>query len=302
MKLQLRLFFKATASIFVACISGCAPSVKDRDPGATYFMIPWPNAAHEIIIQNVKVNTMTKISRIDGKAARFLIAPSDHKKRLKGFAPKARYSVTADKVVIPTDLQTTQLFTLYAHMEKLAAFDKKAGSYSLLSWPRTIGVAANVPIVRANNAVYSGALDAILFVPYTRNNTAMYLNPGIIAHEHFHAIFTSAFINPLKLANKFPDEEETAHSTDSFADVFEIPSLKRNGRGKPVDPYELYHITLYRGMNEGLADVWAWFYTNDPNFLAKSLPEALQSSSLAAKPVRVMVQTTIYIRLFGVEL
>ncbi|HWU43434.1 MAG TPA: hypothetical protein VN132_08350, partial [Bdellovibrio sp.] len=54
-----------------------------------------------------------------------------------------------------------------------------------------------------------------------------------------------------------------------------------------------YHVTLFRGINEGLADFWAWMYTGDGNFIASSLPGEGARRSLDAGELKSLSTTAM---------
>ena len=77
----------------------------------------------------------------------------------------------------------------------------------------------------------------MFFVPYAEEQLPIPMNGGIIAHEHFHSYFSYGV-------------------------------LKKLGSQK-IDPLQDY---LLKSLNEGIADMWGWIYTGDPDFISMSLP------------------------------
>jgi hypothetical protein len=108
----------------------------------------------------------------------------------------------------------------------------------------------------------------------------MSLNAGIMAHEHFHAIFNSA------ISHAFSGEAPVSgcHNAILTGDISDFMP-----RGKQaVHAYRNWNEFLLQALNEGLADVWGWLYSKDPNFISHSVPavEAFRNlKTLATGPV-----------------
>jgi hypothetical protein len=103
--------------------------------------------------------------------------------------------------MVPADFVTMQSVVVIAHQERLLDLDQKVGVADLLSLPLKVGVSVdlNVPNsdLKKNNALYVGQYDALLIVPYTNTGLPISINAGVLAHEHFHAVFQRLLINPL---------------------------------------------------------------------------------------------------------
>ena len=116
--------------------------------------------------------------------------------------------------------------------------------------------------MKYDNAFYNSAVDTLFFVPYKDTALPIPLNPGVIAHEHFHSYFSYQVLNPL-VSEKV------------------IPRLGSSGNYKTQKGTEdLYSLFVLKAINESLADVWGWIYSNDPDFVALSLPKAQNSRNL----------------------
>ena len=107
------------------------------------------------------------------------------------------------------------------------------------------------------------------FLRYNLNDLPISVNGGIIAHEYFHSIFYKIVYETMKktnlpVAQKIRDE--TLHQDVAVTDN--------------VTTQDLFNETYLRGLNEGLADFWAWVYTTDSDFLKWSLPSYSKSRVL----------------------
>lgn len=246
-------------------LGGCSWSKKEaKNDGSLRVQIPFVTNG-EYGLRVVELLTLKNLPQLQGLAANFLIDPDSASGRLKGRLPSIRYIRDTEGVIVPTDDLSLQLLTVYAHFEKLKSLDDQSGVGENLHWPQTVAVNAqfnsNDGMVE-NNALYSGQYDALLFVPYTQSSLPLMANGGVIGHEHFHAIFQKMLIGPLK--SKYPENNRpTVHERLSGADGIVEDSALR----------DKYHAVLMRGINEGLADVWAWVYTGDTVFVGRSLPQ-----------------------------
>lgn len=160
--------------------------------------------------------------------------------------------------------------------------------------------------IDTDNARYSGELDAFLFVPYSRDDLPLMANQGVISHEHFHSIFQRLVVEPITLAEKQKAQAQQGlvsktaslsevsywfpHELSSLLQIFSlrqdpvavkpvavsrermtIASAPASSGSDGAEARAFYHQVLMRGVNEGLADTWAWINTGDPRFVERSL-------------------------------
>jgi len=155
--------------------------------------VPWPNkVTGEYKIRDVKVSGLKNLSPIQGQHADFKLAPDVKDNHLKGSDVKVK-AERKDSVIIPTDELSSEVLTIYAHLQRLRELDRRLGYGQKLQWPRNVGVRVQAKqksgAVNRNNAFYFSGADALLLVPYTRKSVPVSLNAGILAHEHFHPHF-----------------------------------------------------------------------------------------------------------------
>lgn len=221
----------------------------------------------------VEITTLENLLTLRGAAAQFFFSPGIQGNQLYGIEPRARTMRTSDGTVVATDALSLQMLSLYSNLEMLMKLDEKVGIKNLNTWPRSVAVNARLADARGqsrDNALYSGQIDAFLFVPYTKSDLPLSMNAGVIGHEHFHSFFYKLVLKPLggvfsqaSNADAHPDHElaEFAANIDRF----------KTDRGQSLSEREMYHVTLLRGMNEGLADVWGYLYSGDTRFVSRSL-------------------------------
>lgn len=260
-KLDSVKFIRAIPTYFILFFQiflvGCTPTDPDDTSKSEIFVqVPvFKKTQYELDV--VPLKTLTDIRHLDGQSAKFQTessvvpnpspAQGEPKNQLHGQDPQIRYFRRADGVYIPTDFLSLQLFSLYASFEKLKLVDESLGLGSLLKWPRKVVVQANVVSgleSMENTALYSGEFDAYVFVPYTENNMPLMVNQGVVAHEHFHALFQKLFLEPKQkaLAEKVKTQSE-----------------------------KLLQSALIRAVNEGLADLWSYLLIGDPSFVGRSI-------------------------------
>lgn len=170
-----------------------------------------------------------------------------------------------DGSFVPMDVTTSQAFALGYFFKKIYQADQAAGWVASIPWPRRVFL--NVPVVQSegNNARYVAPWDAYIIEPYRLKSWPLSHNLGVLAHEHFHAIFFHQAISRL------PEPWQSwALKTPSGP---EAPSK---------------HIETHYGLrvwNEALADFWAILVSQRRSFVVDSLPQLPQRDYQQVKPV-----------------
>lgn len=259
-----------------------------RVSGSAKVRIPWKNAQGGVSLQVVELKGIHDLQEMKGDFARFAYAPRLKDGGIDGVAPKGQFARTTSGIYVPLDSTSQQMATIYAHMQALRDLDRQAGVGDLLKWPRSIGIATRI---RGNdgrlwtdNAFYDGATDSILMVSNRKGRWPLSLNPGVIAHEHFHALFYAQVLGPL-LNEKVLNHtiSGSAHAEEEVLNHFRIAQSgeglvgteksSREPRGRDLElDQKAYRSALVKMINEGLADVWGWIYSGQPDFIEKSFP------------------------------
>lgn len=267
---------------------GCSAERKeDNIHGPTRVQLPFAvDGKYGLYV--LELQSLKNLENLEGSAARFLMDPGVMNNRLHGLAPTIRYMRNTNGVVIPKDDLSLQLLTVYAHIERLQQLDQATGAGGVLSYPRTVAVNAEYRSDEGhleNNALYAGQYDALLFVPYTQSALPIMANGGIIGHEHFHALFHKMVIQPLGKA--FPDYQGSGtDSKPGRAGLTAVGDVQRiDGEAATAEENRRrYHSLVFRGLNEGLADVWGWVYSGDTQFVGQSLPQEKITRDLNSPP------------------
>lgn len=243
--------------------------------------IPFTSEGGAYSLQAVSLSGVKSLYEFSGQYVTFFMSPSVANNKIYGHQPKTRFLKSGD-VYVPEDVLSQQLAVIYAHFQRLAALDVELGAEGVNTWPRDVGVAVRYKNEQnkyeSNNAFYDGGTDSMLVVPYTQENLPIAVNAGILAHEHFHSLY-------YKLVEKQVFKTSAAlHGQEVRVKVLNIVD-KNFEISKPLpednDSFTTeYHALFSRGINEGLADFWAWIYTGDPDFLLRSLPSEKDYRSL----------------------
>ncbi|HRO66603.1 MAG TPA: hypothetical protein PL182_03455, partial [Pseudobdellovibrionaceae bacterium] len=242
--------------------------------GSVSVRIPWKDAQGGVSLQAVTLTGLENLQEMKGAYAQFVYAPKILADGIEGANPRARFVKTPSGLYVPSDEISQQMAVIYAHMEHLAKLDEVAGVKSVLSWPRKIGISARIRgrdgQLWTDNSFYDGASDAILMVPNRNGKWPLATNPGVIAHEHFHALFFHLVQGPLLEENVLSRTlRASAHDEEGILETFaeKAPSEKTRvtprGSDLAVDNRR-YNTAVIKMINEGLADVWGWIYSGQP--------------------------------------
>lgn len=312
------LFIGAVAAGLIAGPVACSEKPETaKVSGTARVRIPWLTE-HGYALQDVELRGLDHLDEVSGTYARFYYGPKLTESGLDGPLAKARFVRGTDGVFRPSDVFSQDLAVMYAHIQGLADLDLEIGADRVLSYPRYVAVATRLRDegkLFTNNSFYDGDRDAILMVPYTSGRLPLAQNAGVLAHEYFHGLFHRLVMSALIEKGCVPKRFRiSAHGEDSLIAQFGgarpdrddgVP-LKSRQQGSPDDKdlplsdrQGLYNSLLQKSLNEGLADVWAWVYSGDPDFLGLSLPQekdarTLRSSAVRTKDFKVGTRTELF--------
>lgn len=238
--------------------------------------------------ETLTLSTLQDLIEIRGEAARFLFSPRMDKGELVGVAPRARVLKNKDGVFVPMDALSAQMLAIYASLEKLMKLDADLGVKNVNRWPRVVAMNTKISdsenVQNQNNALYSGSLDAMLFVPYVRDDLPLAVNAAVIGHEHFHSLFYKMVLQ--KLGGSFAKGSGNLHDSRVFFDAVGVSESVGQELELSFDDPTTFHVMLMRAYNEGLADVWGWILTGDVDFVKRSLKfEKVRNLDLDVQPV-----------------
>ena len=290
--LIISVFLLVTGGVFNAA---CTPFPKTQD--GRWVQVLWPTEEGAYEVQRVRVESFHAPQRLQGDLARFVVEPSDGPNGLTGDPSVGRFVERKDGTLVPTDYVSHIASAIYAHMERLRQLDIETGvdDSAGFIWPITVGLKVNVMGGLQNNAVYDGALNALMIVPYTESDLPITFNAGVLAHEHFHAIFQSAVLN--RIGTGWQDSSAhicgfgvTANALKVTKEVSPPETVEKLARDVSKGEYNRF---VLRAMNEGLADFWGWLYSRDPQFVSRSLPSYTKWRDLSGTNVPLVSREVI---------
>jgi hypothetical protein len=173
-------------------------------------------------------------------------------------------------------------------------FESRIGTLDMLSWPRKVGLDIHVNSsdgMSHNNAHYFGQGDAIAVLPYNMKGLPLGLNPGVLAHEHFHGHFQRHVI-AVTNAQLMPTFDPEALFYSAFNMAGAKPTVEDVDRGDLRTPRGLNAFVL-RAWNEGLADVYGSIYSKNPQFFNASIPALKEARALDA-PLAMFMSAAIF--------
>lgn len=262
----------------VLLIVSCQPKSPLSDiNGNVNVLIPKPiNNSTSYTLEPVQLNDIKVLKEMRGNYAEFFYAPGSNNGALYGTAPQARYSKSQQGFFVPIDMISSQMATIYYHLQNLIQLNESVDLQAVTRKPFQVGLEVRKTdrdqTYEKNNAFYDGYSDSMLFLPMNTTELSLALNAGVIAHEFFHSIFYKKVLGKTKLVNKTIKAEEIRTAQDKA---------------------DLFNLTYVRGINEGLADFWGWLYTKDIDFMRMSF-SGLQSAdrSLGLQKLEIGVYQT----------
>lgn len=279
-------------------LSACTPL--DNDPTGSKIWVPWMGVNGKYQFQRVPVSTVTHWSPLRGTAANLRsnakLTPDG--KYLISQEVTFEHSVDQSGTVIPMTRAASEVAAIYAHFERFQKQDQELGLPEA-NRPRKVFVKYQESVgqgfVLVNNAFYDAISNAFFILPYEREGLPLSVNGSVLAHEHFHSIFARLLFRPLikqaesKGKKLFDYKELSPHLQDFGPRVLHKFGLTNPPTNKELQVEEVVletewneknrRIFLNRAMfvalNEGLADVWGWFYGQDPCFMIPSYGKSL---------------------------
>ena len=261
----------------------------DNAQGAVRVDVPLQKNSETFTFKTIQLFGIDSLKEVSGKFVQFFYTPGAEGSTIVGDAPKARFIKKGDRF-IPMDAISNRMSVIYYHLQNMAQLDDLVGAAGINHWPRVVGldtILANVSESdKKNNAFYDGYTDSMMFLPYTANELPIAANGGVIAHEHFHSLFYKIVMKPaLKNKNLNLNQKQVASIHD-----FKAQNDRVVFRGAKILPANLelnnsqvaslVNRADLMGINEGLADFWAWIYSDDANYIRWSIPSEKVARSL----------------------
>ncbi len=184
---------------------------------------------------------------------------------VKDITPENQFFVNSSGILIPSHTFSEELFSIYKIMEELYYFDTQIGVDRFLTYPRTVSIDnRSKSAKRREDAYYTPIHDRIVVLSYDGKLAPLGLNKGVIAHEHFHAIFNNVVRPIQKTVNDIGPASSSANGSEKAGMI--ISDTK--------DKNLSYNYLILRALDEGLSDFWASLITGMSNAYLASLSKA----------------------------
>jgi len=247
--------------------AGCANNTHDEC--GDKFLLLWPTAANDYSFQEVHLSTLKSAYEVRGSAAEVYVESRITDSGFEGKPARPRLTRSSGGLCVPMDVTSSMALTAYAHFEHIQKFDQKLQVDKQISWPRKVGVEIHIRAGEGhthNNAHYFSKADAVAVIPYNNDGLPLGLNPGVLAHEHFHSHFQAQVINPLN------DAIDILTSVEQFFYAgFGVKPQVEDLDNEQLNTAGSLNKFVVRSWNEGLADFYASVYTDSREFFSKSL-------------------------------
>lgn len=295
-------------SVITFFLTSC--SLKVENKGVSHQVwIPWPTADGQYQMQKVQVDSVTKWSPIRGSAAKIRSHYVQlNEKQASSSEVTMEYTTDSSGAVVPMTQFAVEVASIYANFDRLQKLDQKL-ELEHSNEPRNVYVKLKIKVesgeILTNNAFYNFLTDSFYVVPYTEPRLPLSVNGAVLAHEHFHSVFGRLIQRPLydygqsKQIDLFDDYalHDDSLFKKEFKELFSAnglrdqkstisPSMVKSKTIADTDPnsvrgtvfsdaeaFATLHLNkiFLMALNEGLADVWAWLYSNQSCFIAPSL-------------------------------
>lgn len=259
--------------------------------------IPLQDDRGDYHLEQVELRQLESLRTMRGDYAEFFLSPKIQEGSVSGSEFSGRFAKMGD-LWVARDVMSLTAATIYYHLQKLTDLDGRVGAAGLKPKRQQVALSAmlvdpNGPSApMQNTALFEATSRALLFVAYTDKQLPIAINSGILAHEYFHALFYPLVLEPL-IASGFLSDEQIKRTELGGHKIDQARKIKAGAANdaKPVLPENtdrqirqrlIHHFLWLKAINEGLADVWGWAYTGDPDFIALSLPSEKIKRTLSA--------------------
>lgn len=261
-----------TWTLLSVLLVGCGSHLTDKEsqPSISVWLprIQTMYAPRKLEWSTQELRTLSSTTPLRGLVAEIWLQGELGPQGPVGIRPYLKGFFDSRGIWVGRDVHSLRLISLYATFEKLWEIDGELGLRSYLKWPRQVFFDTKVKLgenVSHNNARYSPEWDIYIFEPYTLSELDLVINPGVVAHEHFHALFHH-------IVTQSVSDQGLKQALLKSPEISSGPS-KPQPDFAPVDLSSAIYIHyLVRAWNEALADVWAWLVTGDTHFVERSIP------------------------------
>jgi hypothetical protein len=259
--------------LMLVLFSACSNPVESEKKCPCNIKIPQLQEDGSYKIEVVQFKTLEDVRKIKSSKIQITMNPRFFTDgSVEDMSPEAQYVINSDNVIVPTRTETAVMFSIYKIMEDLYLFDKKIGADNILSYPLRASLQTKVNRRKGsmNNASYIPLFDRISVLKYEGDKIPVGLNPGVLAHEHFHALF-NAIVKPISSTIKVDGYKS---KRDNLLDVTAREYTFVTKHHNDIDPRVGYNYLVLRALDEGLADFWANLQTGQINPYLASFTES----------------------------
>lgn len=263
-------------------LSACSNPIESEEKKCPcYVKIPQLQEDGSYKLEAVQIKTLDSIKKIKSSKIQVTMNPRFLRDgTVEDLQPEAQFMITKDNVIVPTRTETAEMFSIYKIMEDLYFFDRDLGISSVLKYPLHVSLQTRASRQRSaeNNATYLPYFDHITVWKYVGDLVPLGLNRGVLAHEHFHALFSN-IVHPDRYTVKsdaqgLADDEQEGQYT--FIDIF---------HDSDTDSEAGYNFLILKALDEGLADFWANLFTDLENPYMASFDSDSAMSYRSIKPI-----------------
>ncbi len=264
----------AGVAAYALVLAACGPGADVDSAGGQYLIYNYDPATGEYGLERARIDTLRDVRTVDGDVVYLLgggelvsteTEPTTEEEWEDALVveragrPTVEFTVDSDGTVLPWDFDSAMMLTVYHHMERSAEYfdtvdvsglglgenriSKLVGRIPVYYYPQVSLFGFPLPVF-TDNAAYAFTMNAFLVPPRVALTDAVpiYANRGVITHEYAHAVFNRLVYDNAR-----------------------VPPPILNGDEWPALP-----ANELSGLDEGVADMFAFLDVEDPNFIAPS--------------------------------
>ncbi len=281
------------SAILLFALLGCNSPFSKKEGKPYKVLLLVPNDQGGYSFETKTIETMDDPTTVEGANLKVRINSKFYPDRIEDQIPHASYRVNEDGVLLPADTNSMLYYGLYYNMEQLLKFDQQIGLVGALPYPRIASIQTDViksfsgPVrVWKNNLAYLPGYDRIIVYKFDESVLPAPLNLGLVAHEHFHAIFEK-IVEPTQMVQFEIQREEIEQMQKTREKKIQQLGLTKDQISK-LSPQQLfdqlqpsddevkemqaelktihsgskgYNYLMLNALTEGFADFWAWLIT-----------------------------------------
>ena len=274
--------------------AACGPGADVDSAGGQYLIYNYDTSTGEYGLERVRIDTLRDVRTVDGDVVYLLgggelvstdVQPTTEEEWEDALVvdnagkPTVEFTVDEDGTVLPWDFDSAMMLTVYHHMERAAEYfdtidtsglnlrddkiSKLVGRIPVYYYPQVNLFGFPLPVF-TDNAAYAFTMNAFLVPPRVALTDAVpiYANRGVITHEYGHAVFNRLVYDNAR-----------------------VPAPILN-----ASEWSAVAANEIQGLDEGVADIFAFLDIKDPNFIAPSIKNIGRDMSVKKKYPDILLQ------------